>query len=226
MNALVEQMLYKIMNTQLREWPYPHFYATDVFPYETYQQLQVWLDDADTGETFRPLDGGYAHRTFTDELPPFLSELEGGRFARGMMQYFTYQFHQRYPNAGRPTFEQDWRFIRDEEGYSIGPHTDAPRKVMSLLFYLPKTPEHYRLGTRVYVPDDGKKTCAGGPHYPFEGFTDIFTAPMMPNSCFGFWKTKNSWHGVPEISQKVRRDVLLFNIYEQKQDASPKIVVP
>ena len=221
--SLTDQMLYKILNTPIREWPYPHFYTENVFPHETYSELMTWLDD---DHNFRPLEGGYAHRTFTDELPEFMRDLSGGRFAKGIMQYFNYQFHQRYPHAGRPAFEMDWRFIRDEEGYTIGPHTDTPRKVVSLLFYLPKAADDYDLGTGVYIPDDGKKKCVGGPHYPFDGFSEVFRAPFLPNSVFGFWKTTNSWHAVEKIPRKIRRDVLLFNIYEQKADASPKIVVP
>ena len=223
MSNLTNQMLYRIMNTPMREWPYPHFYVEDVFPQDTYTRIQDWLNQT---HNFRPLDGGYAHRTFTDELPDFLQDLNTGKFAKGIMQYFAYPFSQRYPHAGRPAFEMDWRFIRDEEGYSIGPHTDAPRKVVSLLFYLPGNYDDLDMGTGVYVPNDGKKTCPGGPHHDFSGFSEVFRAPFLPNSVFGFWKTKNSWHAVEKIPRKIRRDVLLFNIYEQKADASPKIVVP
>lgn len=221
--SVVESLIYNIMNTEMRQYPFPHFYARNVFDEGTYAALESWLD---TAEGFRPLAGGYRHRTFTDELPDFLAELNSSRFPKAMMQYFAYQYHQRYPHHDRPNFTAEWRFIRDEEGYSIGPHTDAPRKVMSLLFYLPRNYLDYDLGTSVYVPKDGKKTCEGGPHHSFEDFDRIFTAPYEPNSCFGFWKTNNSWHGVEEIPRIVRRDVLLFNIYESPKENSPKIVLP
>lgn len=221
--SVTESLIYNIMNTPIRDYPFPHFYAKNVFPEGIYADIQQWLDET---HDFRPLAGGYQHRTFTDELPPFLAELNAARFPKAMMQYFWYQYGQRYPNQDRPNFNAEWRFIRDEEGYAIGPHTDAPRKVMSLLFYLPKHYDDFDLGTSVFVPTDGKKTCEGGPHHPFEGFQNVFTAPYEPNSCFGFWKTKNSWHGVEKIPRKVRRDVLLFNIYEAARENSPKIVLP
>lgn len=224
--SVTEQLIYNIRNTPLREYPFPHFYARNVFDEGTYAALQAWLDDADTGEKFRPLAGGYKHRTFNDELPPFLAELNGSRFPMAMMEYFGRQFYARFPHHARPNFSAEWRFIRDEEGYSIGPHTDAPRKVMSLLFYLPKHYNDFDLGTSIFLPKDHKKTCEGGPHHPFDGFDKIFTANYEPNSCFGFWKTNNSWHGVEEIPRKVRRDVLLFNIYEAVEQKSPKIVLP
>lgn len=221
--SVTEQLIYNIRNTPLREYPFPHFYARNVFDEGTYAALQSWLDTADS---FRPLAGGYKHRTFTDDLPDFLAELNSARFPMAMMEYFGRQFYARFPHHARPNFNAEWRFIRDEEGYSIGPHTDAPRKVMSLLFYLPKHYNDFDLGTSIFLPKDHKKTCEGGPHHPFEGFDKIFTANYEPNSCFGFWKTNNSWHGVEEIPRKVRRDVLLFNIYEAVEQKSPKIVLP
>lgn len=224
--SVTDSLIYNILNTPIRRYPFPHFYTENVFPEETYRQLLYWLDETDTGEKFRPLAGGYKHRLFSDELPPFLQELNTAKFPQAMMAYFAREYAMRYPHTGRPNFTAEWRFIRDEEGYSIGPHTDAPRKVMSLLFYLPNNFGDSDLGTSIFVPKDGKKTCEGGPHHPFDGFEKCFTAPYYANSCFGFWKTNNSWHGVEEIPRKVRRDVLLFNIYEAVEQKSPKIVLP
>lgn len=221
MNVL-EHLIYALRNAPVNHYPYPHFYAENVFDWNTYDAVQEWLD---TCQSFRPLDGGYAHRTFTDEMPDILKPLDSPKMGQHMIQKFSQQYFERYPNSGRPNLSHEWRFIRDEEQYSIGPHTDSPRKVLSLLFYMPTVrASDLDLGTGVYVPDDGKKTCAGGPHYPFDGFSEVFRAPYMANSCFGFWKTSNSWHGVEPIPRKVRRDVLLYNIYEEKKEKSPIFV--
>jgi hypothetical protein len=143
-------------------------------------------------------------------------------FASGVLSCFQNQYYSRFPNAERPGFTTEWRFIRDSVDYKIGPHTDAARKVVSLLFYLPEGYVNHDLGTSIYVPTDHRQRCPGGPHHPFEGFEQVWTAPYVPNSCFGFWKTDDSWHGVPPISRDIERNVLLFNIYEH----NPKILKP
>jgi len=219
--SILDQTIYKLRNAPVNEYPYPHFYVENVFEFTVYNQILNWLSAC---QTFRPLDGGYAHRTFTDDMPDVLKPLNDPRMGREMIAKFQREYFDRYPNPGRPNMGHEWRFIRDEEQYSIGPHTDSPRKVLSLLFYMPFNWEDCDMGTGIYVPDDGKKTCAGGPHYPFDGFTEVFRAPYVPNSCFGFWKTANSWHGVQPLPRKVRRDVLLYNIYEEKKEKSPIFV--
>jgi hypothetical protein len=92
--------------------------------------------------------------------------------------------------------------------------------MVSLLFYMPSYEEDWReneeYGTRLYLPKDPSFVCEGGPHYPFEGFDEVACMPFRPNSCFGFWKTNRSFHGVPPIPVQFQRDVLLFNIYAQQ----------
>lgn len=218
MNA-VEHVIYRLRNATINQYPYPHFFVQDVFPWDFYGDL---LDSLP--RTFEPL-GSYKHRQASGVEDTLIQQFDSPYFGSQMMQLFgPHAFFGRYPNQGRPNFSQEWRFIRDEEGYSIGPHTDTPRKVVSLLFYLPENDLAADCGTGIYVPDDHKKTCAGGPHYPFEGFSEVWRAPYVPNSCFGFWKTDNSWHAVREITRKIQRDVLLFNIYEEKEQKSPIFV--
>lgn len=221
--SLKEHLIYQISNAPLRRYPFTHFFIDEVFPWDVYTTL---IDTLESGSmAFRPL--GFPHRQYCDELPPELAGLDGVRFPQAVISLFSDDFARRYPFSDRPEFTAEWRFIRDEEGYSIGPHTDAPHKVASLLFYLP-SPAMYMsdLGTSIFVPTDHKKTCPGGPHHEFDGFEEVFRAPMRANSCFGFWKTNFSWHGVKKISGNVRRDVLLFNIYERPREDSPKIVTP
>lgn len=218
----VEHVVYNLRNTKVNTYPFPHFYCEDVFPWDFYGELRDALDTLPEG-SFAPL--GYEHRMAMDaEKLPMMQQFSNRYFGSSIIQLFGSKlFFDRYPNHSRPTFAQEFRFIRDEEGYSIGPHTDTPRKVLSLLFYLPDDFNNRDCGTGIYVPDDHEKTCAGGPHHSFEGFSEVWRAPFVPNSCFGFWKTPNSWHAVEKISRKIRRDVLLFNIYEEKEQKSPII---
>jgi len=207
----VEHVIYRLRNAKIDLYPYPHFFITEVFPPDFYTKL---LNSLPEDDSYEPLAGGYKSRTAMKEgaalelIQPFNSEW----FASNVLGMWGQKlFFERF--QGQPGFRWDLRFIRDAEGYSIGPHTDAPFKVVSLLFYLPRSFSNVEHGTGIYVPDDHEKTCPGGPHYPFEGFTEVWRAPFSPNSCFGFWKTPNSWHAVAKISRKIRRDVFLYNIY-------------
>lgn len=228
----LEHVIYKIRNTPILHYPFPHFFIENVFPQDFFNTLLPSLNTL----TYEPLAGGYKSRLATSQMPSCMelfSEDEGmHRFTKAVMATFVKEFYERFPSTGRPEFRAEWRFIRDSEGYSIGPHTDAPQKVVSLLFYLcaEYPPEqlsetfylddywhdYSQYGTGIYVPEDGRKTCPGGPHHKFEGFREVWRAPFFGNSCFGFWKTANSWHAVEKITAKIRRDVLLFNIYQEK----------
>jgi hypothetical protein len=213
MNSL-EHVVYQLRNAHVRTYPFPHFFVEEVFPWSFYRELRTHLPSSDK---YHELSKVYAARSITDgnDHHPMLEAFETARFAREVLAVFGNAFYERYPNHCRPKFRSEFRFVHDTEGYGIGPHTDAPQKVLSLLFYLPETDIDFDTGTGIYVPTDLKKTCAGGPHYPFEGFEEAWRAPFVPNSCFGFWKTPNSWHAVEKISRKIERDVLLFNIYEE-----------
>jgi len=209
-NEALEHVIYKLRNAQINLYPYPHFYVKDVFPVDFY--WRELLPSLPEDEAYEPLKGGYKSRVALKDPLELVRPFDSAEFASHVLSMWGERtFFERF--QGKPQFRWEIRFIRDSEGYSIGPHTDAPFKVVSLLFYLPKDFLDFGFGTGVYVPNDHQKTCIGGPHHKFEGFTEVFRAPFEPNSCFGFWKTQNSWHAVEKISRKIRRDVMLFNIY-------------
>lgn len=212
MNAL-EHAIYQMRNERVLTYPFPHFFVNNVFPWPFYKELLKSLpEDGD----YKPLSGGYKHRIAAESID-LVKDFNSAYFVQHVLTMFGKWFYERYPIKGStPNFRWEIRFIRDEEGYKIGPHTDAPHKVVSLLFYLPEEYDHPECGTSIYVPDDHVKTCAGGPHYGYEDFSEVWRAPFVPNSCLGFWKGENSWHGVQPIECKIRRDVMLFNIYEEK----------
>jgi hypothetical protein len=102
----------------------------------------------------------------------------------------------------------------------LGPHTDAPHKLLSLLFYCPDDDRQKHLGTSVYLPIDPDFRCAGGPHYPHDRFTKVVTMEYRPNALFAFFKTDNSFHGVEPIREAhVLRDLMLYDIHVVSQPA-------
>ncbi len=211
MNALsqqTERIIYALGNAQVRTYPFPHFLAERVFPSGFYRKLMDSLPADD-----KYTSGEYKNRRFAAPDIPELEDFQSRRFIQSMVRIFKPWARQRYPDS-QPRVFTDLRLVRDSEGYCIGPHTDAEWKIISLLFYLPKDGSHEDCGTSIYVPNELEWQCPGGPHYKFDPFTRVATMPYRPNSCFGFWKTTNSFHGVEPVPVQFDRDVLLWNLYD------------
>ncbi len=234
-----EHVIYQILNTPLREYPFPHVYVENIFPDDYYQDLQMNLPPTsgykpitDTGSVMtKKGEVLYESRYITDipdlakrEVPErqvqFWNDLSNWimseRFLRTVLFKFSAAYKERFSTPFNTQFKlsNELRLVRDFEDYSIGPHTDSARKVVSLLFYMPKDWEYAKLGTSIYIPKDPSVTCNGGPHYGFGGFNRVFTAPFIPNSMLMFFKTPKSFHGVEKITDKaVERNVMLYNIY-------------
>lgn len=221
-------VLYNIANAPLRAFPYPHIYVRDVFPPAFYAELQAHIPDpaamvpieearpvkgykerfvldlADTGER---LDAG--RRAFWTGLQ---AGLTGGGLKTALLQKFAAEVQRRF--AGQTVrFAEETLLVQDVTRYALGPHTDAPAKVITVLFYLPKDDSQSHLGTSIYLPQDRARRCPGGPHYGYEGFERAATMPFLPNSMFAFVKTDQSFHGVePVTDPDVRRWLLLYDI--------------
>jgi len=190
--------------------PFPWFFAENVFPSDFYAHLQDVLAKKEDFHTEK-----FANRTFANSpLDPALDFMASNEFFHEMLRLFSEELVADY-GGKKATFTRDVRLIRDNQGYKIGPHTDAPWKVLSLLFYLPPDDSMKEYGTAIYVPKNKSFRCPGGPHYSFEHFDMVDRVPFLPNTCLGFWKTDHSFHGVPPIAGVVRRDVLLYNIYRE-----------
>lgn len=210
MNAeVLDHVTYRIANAQVKQYPFPHFFVEDVFPWEYYHELVESLPAQEHYEE----RGNYNGRKFSEPNPERFDLLRSDQFINTIGYVFREGFKKRF--AGKElSIRTDTRLILDGENYSIGPHTDASWKIVSLLFYVPRDSSLFGLGTSIFVPKDKSKRCAGGPHYKFEEFNKVYTAPFWPNTCFGFFKTDYSWHGVEPITIPCRRDILLWNLYD------------
>lgn len=190
--------------------PFPFFFAQNVFPTETYEEIQNYLNEDHSYHSLK-----FANRTFADKVDiPGLEFMNERPFFIEMMSLFDAELKAKF-GGRKMQFMKELRLVRDAKDYKIGPHTDAPWKVLSLLFYLPPNEALREYGTAIFVPKDHEFRCEGGPHYPFDPFVEVWRAPFIPNSCLGFWKTNQSFHGVWPIPTPVRRDVLLYNVYQK-----------
>jgi hypothetical protein len=229
-------LAYRIANAPVLPYPYPHFFVRDVFPQEYYEALQAMLPDPGLMTSLLEARGvrGYDQRFVMDLTPASLERLDAGRrtfwqglhdtliggaFARVLLRKFGPLVKERFEGR-RVSFHEEALLVQDTTQYSLGPHTDTPRKVLTLLFYLPRDHSQSHLGTSMYVPRDRAFRCPGGPHHSREGFERVWTMPFLPNSLFVFLKTSDSFHGVePVLDPDCRRWLLLYDIYHHVSPA-------
>jgi hypothetical protein len=225
---------YQIANAAMRAYPYPHFYVRPVFAEDFYERLQHNL----------PPIGALERLTFATG-PRFVGTLEavrdhagsaegsalwgglgqwllGDAFRDLICQRFAKYIWRRFGKDVSQRLEVEARYVRDFTEYYIGPHTDTPAKLVSLLFYLPRDESLRELGTSLYAPKDPKFRCPGTKWYKFSSFRRITTMEFMPNSLFAFFKTDQSFHGVEPVTQSgIERNCLLYNIYVKPSSSEP-----
>jgi hypothetical protein len=229
------QLAYNLANAPIRGFPYPHIYVPDVFPAHFYAEIQANMPDPADMLSLKEGRGtsGYDERFVleiaghqVERLPEakkqfwkgFSGWLLSGRIRDLVLGKFAPVIQQRFKGQKDLQFYDEALLIQDTTNYKIGPHTDAQRKVVSLLFYLPKDDSQAHLGTSVYLPKDPRFTCAGGPHYPFDNFVRAATMPFKPNSLFAFVKTDRSFHGVEPVRDPgARRWLMLYDIYARAE---------
>lgn len=232
--SILHQVLYKIANAQVRTYPFTHIYVEDIFPSEFYEEISNQFPDISQMKSLVQVGnapiGTYDNRfvlplkTETlSELPfaqlMFWSQLAQGFAHESWIKILLDKFHsdirRRFTDHYHHTaFYSRAELISDASDYAIGPHTDHPRRILTLLFYLPNSAEQAHLGTSLYRPKDPQMTCEGLKHHTGEHFNKVFTAPFLPNSVFGFVKSDRSFHGVEPIGkQEMPRRLLNYTLY-------------
>ncbi len=232
-------LAYKIGNGVVMNFPFPHMYIENIFPLHIYEAIQNNLPESNKLEVInkkRPVTG-YNERfvlTFDEQSLSTLDEKKrffwhgfknrilSGNFKNFLISRFLPFISSRFQNIDQIKFSDELLLVQDTMNYSLGPHTDSKRKVLTFLFYLPKDNSQKDLGTSIYMPKDFNFKCEGGPHYQHEDFEKIFTFPFLPNSLFCFVKTDNSFHGVKKIDSDEKRWLLLYDIYICQSDEEVK----
>jgi len=138
------QVLYKIGNATVLEYPYPHIYVPEIFPPEFYAELRRNLPPQSSMKTL-----GELKRTTGNDYPargvlPLASELDGlapgqRTFWEGVRQWmlgrgfadiiigkFAPYLAQRFGDLRNVRFSHEALIVRDTTSYHLGPHTDAP----------------------------------------------------------------------------------------------------
>lgn len=184
--------LWKVLASEVVAEPFPHIVVEEVFDAHMY------------GRMLRNLPGPREGQKKTDV------KAEGrfwGVIAHWFDDAFTQNMAEKFGVSG--ITKTNVRLVVDSPGYRLGPHTDDPKKVLSLIFYL--TDKVKDVGTVLYAHEDPGFTSDGKVHFPLDGFTRVKKVPFLPNSMMGFARTDKSFHGVEKISDY--RYTLLYNAY-------------
>lgn len=245
-----QQVMYRLANAAMRPWPYPHVVVDDVFPADYYARLvdalpplDTYRTIVDTGRVAEATPDAYRQRYTIDMTRPeperfplaqrdvwagLLDWLIGQRFLTFALQRFSPLVQARFGDRlNRVNFYPEFQLVRDFTDYALGPHTDNARKVVVMLFYLPRTADREALGTSLYVPRQPDFRCEGGPHRPRENFLRVATMPYRPNTMVAFFKSARSFHGVePVLEPGVRRDLIQLSVSHRMPGAPEVAPVP
>lgn len=233
---ILTHVLRRVAETEVTRDPYPYLVVDDIFPADYYREM---LSHFPTHESLRPLGetgrvpkGQYAERLtvlFTEEdfsrmtapqqafWRDFADWMYTDQFLSAFVSKFSTDLEPRLSNILRAEeslkVKGDALLVNDQTRYAIGPHTDAPHRLVSFLFYLPADDSMRELGTSIYRHNDPEFVCWGGPHYPFDNFTRVKTVEFLPNRLMAFPKTERSFHGVESIERlNVSRPLLINNV--------------
>ncbi len=233
---VLNHLLDRVAHTPTTQDPFPYLVVDDVFPRDYYAEMLAHFPGPDSlrpiGESARVPSDAYKERgvvLFTDdEFARMTGEQQ--RFWRDFARWmysdqFLQCFVQKFAADLEPRLRRiidaeqelkargDALLVNDQTRYAIGPHTDAPHRLISFLFYLPRDASMRDLGTSIYRAKDPDFVCWGGPHHPFEPFDRVTTVDFLPNRLLAFPKTERSFHGVERIEREgVNRQLLINNI--------------
>jgi hypothetical protein len=148
-------LAYKVANAPIAGFPYPHCYVENVFPDDFYAEMQRNLPDP---EAMIPIEEarhvqGYPERFVLEFRPEHLQTLPeskrkfwsdfgnwmlSGRFQQLAMRKFASFVEARFKDIKNIRFYNEALLVQDITDYKIGPHSDSPVKVITMLFYLPR----------------------------------------------------------------------------------------
>lgn len=234
--AVLRHVLNQVEHASVVEQPFPYLVVDNIFPPDYYAEM---LEHFPSAQSLRPITetGRVGGDAYKDRLVVLFTDAEFARmttvqqwfwrdFASWMytdqfLNFFMYKFEKylEYRIDKIVAAEHSLRIkgdallVNDRTNYSIGPHTDAPHRLVTFLFYLPKDNSMRELGTSIYRPKDPSFTCWGSGHHKYEAFENVATVEFLPNRLLAFPKTERSFHGVEPISREnINRPLLINNI--------------
>lgn len=219
-------LIYRLANTPLLQFPFPHMVVEDALPRDFYARLMAAMP---SGDAYAPT--GIAGRSalvpdavaravadpqdaalWRDTFATMMHDDIGAWLMAKFYDIVSARFRLDQPGTSI-ALRSSVRLVRDGAGFAMAPHTDVPAKVISALIYLPATAERADLGTSFYAAHDSSFDCPGGVDHDPALFDRVATMPFRPNTLIAFAKTPGCFHGVDgPLGAGARRDLLLFDL--------------
>ena len=204
MLAIQDQLtLKKMLKAEMLSLPFKHLIVSNVFSTQTYHNMiQNFPKDEQFSSSVKKFKGRMILKDHKSEFWQLFQE-----------RFFGREFMSRLMNRFDVRLDQDdgieIDFVKDGQGYSIGPHTDTKYKKFSMLCYLPEDRSIQRYGTAI-CSTTNQSLLDREDHFPWSNeFEESHTTLFVPNTIFCFARTSNSFHGVHEITEDiVRRSVV------------------
>ena len=222
-------VLERIKSASVHDQPFPYFIIDKVFPQEAYLDL---LSNIPDDEEFVSSDecrfglelnaDGLARleKKKREHWQGLCDWLLTDKFMLDVATLFYPHLKMRFFGKEEIALKSSASLGRTKTGFILGPHTDLPHRVITLLFYLPETDNYSEAGTSVYKSRDPEFKCVGGPHHDFENFQKLMTMNYLPNTVFGFFKSDESFHGVePWLDPEFKRDTMQYEIFDSNKAA-------
>jgi hypothetical protein len=223
----------RIVEAPIVRSPFPHCVIDDVFPADFFEAIidhwpeeESWISLAATGRAYGRgtnermtvlLEEGALARLDAARREFWQKEVSGWllgrRFRAALLEKFARELAEAGFGAEVDGTSGDALIVSDRTNYAIGPHTDSPARVVSLLFYLPEDAAFRRYGTSFYQPLDAALRSRGGPHLPFELFRKAKTVEFLPNRLVTFPKSDRCFHGVEPVDLPgIDRRLLIYDV--------------
>lgn len=222
-SAVEAHVLARLAAAPVRTEPFDHCIVDQVFPADFFEAIiDHWPEEESwqpLSETGRVNPGAYSARQVVLMNRESYARLDGPR-AEFWSQMGDWLLGPAFRRAVLSKFglpegqtQSDALIVSDRTTYAIGPHTDAPHRRVSLLFYLPEDATFRRFGTSLYEPLDPSFRCAGGPHHDFRRFRRAATLDFVPNRLVAFPKSDRCFHGVEPVDLAgIDRRLLIYNV--------------
>lgn len=227
--------------------PFPHFIVHGIFPVDIYHEMLERLPQPALYEPFsydKHTTEGQSNRGRFKLTNDSVGKLAGRqrslwmalRDALGSPQFKAAVFNKLRVGlafrfgvpegeaANVPAFPLPELF-RETKGYSIKPHPDTRRKVVTMQIALPADRTQESLGTEFYRRSLNPLHLLREPR----GFETVKQAPFLPNVCYAFSVINSmrlkSWHGKTTLTENSGVRNTILNIWYAKAcDANPDIV--
>lgn len=216
---IVDKVEGSVTNTD----PFPFLYIQDFFPTNFYNQLEKTFPSTSQlmdiiDKPYKPVTGNVTNRsTFSiynrqigyQEIKNYEHKQQCIDFRLLVHTVLIPSISNKLQITLPPDWHDDVRFVYDTGGYHKYPHTDHPKKIMSILIYM----SYSRCGTVIVKPKQRDFSDSEGDHYPFENFDQIFDPPFIPNALIAFPRTNTSFHCVDNLDIDEQRKSIQISVW-------------